>query len=172
MISAALLAAVLIASGDEGEPGSQPRALATRQACADNEIAYFGIRASSRVPLGKKSPPADNKARVVHVEPGSPAAEADLGIGEQIVAIDGTPIETADQLEAIIAARCPDQRILVETLGPEGLREISIVLTRGPGKVALKPRYTQIPRKSRGTLLEKSPPQKTGTTWYGWQTLL
>lgn len=78
--------------------------------------AYLGVRLDRRFgPLQAEELglPVARGARVTEVTPGSPAAHAQLRVGDVIVQIDDTPIDSDDHLVNLISLLAIDQRIEV-----------------------------------------------------------
>ena len=72
-------------------------------------------------------------AIVVDVEPGQAAAEAGIGIGDQIVQLDQQPVESALDLDSRLGARQPGEQVAVDLqprTGPP--RTVSVALRRVP----------------------------------------
>ncbi len=65
---------------------------------------------------------------VVHVEQGSPAAQAGLLLGDILVALDGQIIEDVDDLQALLSGDKVGQPVPVHIIRGGELRELSIVI--------------------------------------------
>ena len=82
--------------------------------------------------LGYELHPTGTGAVVLATEPGTPADEF-LEVGDTIVAVDGTPIGTYNDLAPTVSARAPGDQV---TLGVESQagesREVSLVLAARP----------------------------------------
>src|SRR4051794_25902998 len=73
-----------------------------------------------------------NGARVERVVPGGPAARAGLRAGDEIVAVDGRPVRSPDELTAQIARRRPRARAHVTILRGGDRRTLAVTLGRRP----------------------------------------
>lgn len=73
-------------------------------------LAGVGVRGGSVVP-------DEAKWRVAGVEPGTPAAEAGLRDGDDLVAVDGTPTATFDDLREAVGDRPGDEVVLTVRRG-------------------------------------------------------
>jgi S1-C subfamily serine protease len=83
--------------------------------------------------LGGSGPPSDNGAVVADVEPGTPAAKAGLGSGDEIVAIDGQAVDSPTALKTVMKTHKPGDRITVSWLDSSGNRhDATVVLAAGP----------------------------------------
>lgn len=59
---------------------------------------------------------AGGGARVLRVHPGSPAQRVGLSPGDVVLKINGWPVETSNDLVALVRAHDPGQRVAVEVL--------------------------------------------------------
>jgi S1-C subfamily serine protease len=83
--------------------------------------------------LGGSGPPSDSGAVVADVEPGTPAARAGLGSGDEIVAVDGRTVDSPTALKTIMKTHKPGDRITVSWLDSSGNRHgATVVLAAGP----------------------------------------
>ncbi len=92
--------------------------------------AWLGLGGASTEPGGVKG------VRVVGVAPGSPAEASGLKAGGQtpdvIVAVDGTPVETPEQLASSIAQRGVDQQVKFLVFSQGKFREVLVTLRAAP----------------------------------------
>lgn len=73
--------------------------------------------------------------RVMGVAPGSPAEQAGLVAGDApdtIVAVDGTPVETPEQLAELVAARAVGQTVKLLVFRGATFREVAVTLRAAP----------------------------------------
>jgi putative serine protease PepD len=73
-----------------------------------------------------------NGARVVRVVAGAPAKRAGLRVGDEIVAVDGRPVRSPDELTAQIARHKPGDRAQVTILRGADRRTLTVTLGRRP----------------------------------------
>ncbi|MDQ3990860.1 MAG: trypsin-like peptidase domain-containing protein [Actinomycetota bacterium] len=66
--------------------------------------------------------PVDRGALVVDTAPGGPADEAGIRVGDIIVAMNGEPVESSDEVRDIILEHEPDQDIEVDVVREGGAR--------------------------------------------------
>jgi S1-C subfamily serine protease len=80
--------------------------------------AYLGIAGGPRPlpPQARALVPADSCVEVVEVVPGSPAARAGLKPEDQIVAVDGMPVERVEDLQRLMVAERIGARVTVRLL--------------------------------------------------------
>jgi len=77
-------------------------------------------------------------ALLVGLVPDSPAAAAGLEVGEVIIAVNGTPVQLADDLVSVLSGLAPGDAVAltVEATTPEGLagatREVQLTLAEHP----------------------------------------
>ena len=76
--------------------------------------------------------PSDEGALVQDVAPGSPGARAGLRTYDVIVAVDGTPIESNDDLIRVIAARSAGSAATVRLLRDGHTRDVTLKLAERP----------------------------------------
>jgi S1-C subfamily serine protease len=96
----------------------------------------FGLPAepATTMALGMAQP----GALIVEVVEDSPAAEADLEVGDLIVAIDGKELDFEIGLADLIAEYAPEDTVTLEVLSPgEEVREVSVKLGEHPEKAGL-----------------------------------
>jgi serine protease Do len=99
--------------------------------------------------------PSDKGALVQDVTPGSPGARAGLRTYDVIVAVDGRPIESNDDLIRVIAARSAGSTATVHLLRDGRARDVTLKLAERPQRgrqesdVVIRPQ----PTARRGSLL-------------------
>lgn len=71
-------------------------------------------------------------ARIITVQPGSPAARAGIMGGDQIIGINGRPVGTPKQLAALVAASAPKTRIDIQFLRGRMERFATVELGEAP----------------------------------------
>lgn len=77
--------------------------------------------------------PADGRLRIVSpVLQGSPLYDAGLELGDRIAQLDGQPVTQSAQVDAIVAAHRPGDRVPVVVIGRTGTRETVLTLAENP----------------------------------------
>jgi S1-C subfamily serine protease len=116
------------------------------------EHAYIGVEMTTvtRELASNVRLPADHGVLVERVRPGSPAAEAGLrGGSSQVVvdgesyliggdvvtAIDGQPIESADQLRSVVTSKRPGDELTLQIHRQNETKEITVTLGRQPNSI-------------------------------------
>jgi S1-C subfamily serine protease len=99
--------------------------------------AFLGVEivtpSQANSSLGGYSPPSDSGAIVADVEPGTPAANAGLQSGDEIVAIDGHAVDSPTSLKTIMKTHQPGDRITVSWVDSSGNHhDATVVLAAGP----------------------------------------
>jgi serine protease Do len=77
--------------------------------------------------------PADRGVLVVQISPGSPAEDADITRGDILLAIDGTEVETGQQLQNALQEYEPGDDVTL-TFNRDG-EEIDVALTLGESQI-------------------------------------
>jgi putative serine protease PepD len=67
-------------------------------------------------------------ARVVSVQPGSPAADAGLQAGDVVTAIDDRPVTTSTELTASVRSRQPGEKVTLTVQRDGGTRTVEVTL--------------------------------------------
>ena len=75
-------------------------------------------------------------AGIVDVVPNSPAADADVQVGDVVMTFDGDAIATGNDLRDAIRSHRPDDEVSVEIVRSDGSRE-TITVTLGTNPVPL-----------------------------------
>jgi S1-C subfamily serine protease len=93
---------------------------------------YLGI-SSQPVKLPEHTPPVGGVQPkvgllLVHVEPGSPAAQAGLLLGDILIALDGQIIEDVDDLQALLVGDKVGQSVPLHIIRGGELREIQVTI--------------------------------------------
>jgi S1-C subfamily serine protease len=112
----------------------------TGQSSSDIQIgrpAFLGVEivspSQADSSLGGYSAPSDSGAVVANVEPGTPAADAGLASGDEIVAIDGRTVDSPTTLKTILKAHKPGDHVKVSWIDSSGNRHTAtVVLAAGP----------------------------------------
>lgn len=116
--------------------------------CREGEHAYLGIHLRAGA----------EHVEVEAIDPESPASGSGLAPGDQLVAVNGVTLTEPGQLAAIVASRCPGQKIILKSRDGYGFRETSIVLEVS--------RAVAAPKIDARTTLSDEP--RSGG-WYGWK---
>lgn len=91
----------------------------------DSHRAYMGVTLTD-IPTGGVG--------IVSVQPGTPAAQAGIKPGTQLVAIDGTPVQSVDQVSVILAQRKPGDTIKLTLMTQARKKEtVALRLAQYPG---------------------------------------
>ncbi len=119
---------------------------------------------------------------IVKVSDPSPAMQAGIQAQDVLLAIDGEPVQTADQLAAVLAAIPPDKQVRALIGRTEGVNEVTMTArtrppkSRTPDQVPLPQsvdssglsalgneasRFTQQPTQKTGSNIEVPPPSVT-----------
>ncbi len=83
---------------------------------------------------GKLSASGDIGLIVVSVEPGGPAANAGLLLGDVLVAIDGTPVGAPDAVQAVVGSRAVGSILVATILRAGAAAEVRITLGERPSR--------------------------------------
>lgn len=137
MLAATLLLATFLAAPSEP--------------CRAGERAYLGIHVRAGA----------EHVEVVAIDAESPASTSGLAPGDRLIAVNGTTLKSAEALEAIVAARCPGQKIILKSSDAYGFRETLIVLEALPTNDAPKLGEVTTAREARVT--------GGWNDWYGWK---
>jgi S1-C subfamily serine protease len=100
------------------------------------QLVKFGhVVNSGRPYLGVRIGDTGNGVYVGEVSAGSPAAKAGLRAGDVIVAVDGTPTPTSDDLGTFLATRKPGQTVTLKVQRQSGATaQLKVTLGEYPGK--------------------------------------
>jgi S1-C subfamily serine protease len=92
----------------------------------DVQFGFLGVGAAQQASTGTTS--LDSGAVVASVESGSAAAEAGLTDGDRVLAIDGEPVASFEELAGIVSSEAPNTTVtlLVERDGEQ--RELEVTL--------------------------------------------
>jgi S1-C subfamily serine protease len=99
--------------------------------------AFLGVAivapAQAGTALNGYTPPSPNGAVVASAQPGTPAANAGLGSGDEITAIDGRSVDSPATLKTILKGHKPGDRVRVRWLDSSGRQhDASVQLAAGP----------------------------------------
>jgi S1-C subfamily serine protease len=104
----------------------------TVEAGEDTETVEIGLPAFLGILLGSATPTSVG-VRVSGVIDGTPAAEAGLGTGDVITAIDGVDVSGSDELSAILAKHEPGDWVSLSFTDSGGVAHgATVTLTEGP----------------------------------------
>ncbi len=73
---------------------------------------------------------------VAAVTPGSPAAAAGIGVGDEVTAVDGRALESATGLAGLLAASAPGSPLRLTLRGSRGARVADVTLGESPAVLA------------------------------------
>src|SRR5262249_47507720 len=91
----------------------------------DGEVrgVWVGLRGKTLV-SGEENRPRGFRVRLVY--PGSPAARAGVRVGDQVVSVDGTPIDSQEAFETALSTRGPGRPLKLALRSKEGERTITL----------------------------------------------
>lgn len=79
---------------------------------------------------------ARDEPMVAEVLPGSPAAEAGIGVGDSLTAVDGVPVQSSAQFGGFIRRRAPGTVVRIAVRSPSGAaRDVSLALSENRPEV-------------------------------------
>ncbi|HEY1252904.1 MAG TPA: trypsin-like peptidase domain-containing protein [Thermoanaerobaculia bacterium] len=84
---------------------------------------WVGLRGKTLV-SGEENRPRGFRVRLVY--PGSPAARAGVRVGDQVVSVDGTPIDSQEAFETALSTRGPGRPLKLALRGKDGERTITL----------------------------------------------
>ena len=92
-------------------------------------MAYLGVGTVTVTPglAFQFNLPVRSGAYVENVAPGGPAEKAGIAQGDVIVALDGRPVASYQQLGTLIHAHSPGDSATVTVVHPDGTRQTSTV---------------------------------------------
>jgi S1-C subfamily serine protease len=76
--------------------------------------------------------------RVRSVEPGSPAEQAGIRAGDQIVSVDATPIDSHDAFETALSTRGPGKPMKIGVKNGSGVRTVTVVGREPPADYGVR----------------------------------
>ena len=84
---------------------------------------WIGVRGKTLV-SGEENRPRGFRVRMVY--PGSPAARAGVQVGDQVVSVDGTPIDSQEAFETVLSTRGPGRPLKLSLRGKGGERTVTL----------------------------------------------
>ena len=84
---------------------------------------WIGIRGKTLV-SGEENRPRGFRVRSVH--PNSPASRAGVKVGDQVVSVDGTAIDSQEAFETILSTRGPGRALKLVVRGKDGERTVTL----------------------------------------------
>jgi serine protease Do len=109
---------------------------------------WIGVRGKTLV-SGEENRPRGYRVRFVY--PTSPASRAGIREGDQIVAVDGTPIDSQEAFETVLSTRGPGAPLKLALRNKQGDRNATVVGEAPPAGIGV-----QILREDLGMTLRKS----------------
>jgi len=97
------------------------------------ERAYLGVSTATVTPADNLR--VDRGAFVEGVEPGGPAEEGEIQMGDIVVRIDGRPIESSEDVAAAIDAKKPGDRVKVEVIREGEPETLEVELGKRPDQL-------------------------------------
>ena len=97
--------------------------------------AYLGVQSVPLTPQIARQfgLTAQQGALVIDVAPGGPAAAAGIKPGDVIVAIDGSPVNTAEDLLAALRQHAPGDKVTLRIVRAGNQRDVPVTLGNFPG---------------------------------------
>ncbi|HEY2797234.1 MAG TPA: trypsin-like peptidase domain-containing protein [Thermoanaerobaculia bacterium] len=84
---------------------------------------WVGLRGKTLV-SGEENRPRGFRVRLVY--PGSPAARAGVHVGDQVVSVDGSPIDSQEAFETALSTRGPGRPLKIALRGKDGERTVTL----------------------------------------------
>jgi serine protease Do len=84
---------------------------------------WIGVRGKTLV-SGEENRPRGFRVRMVY--PDSPAARAGVQVGDQVVSVDGTPIDSQEAFETVLSTRGPGRPLKLALRGKGGERTVTL----------------------------------------------
>jgi S1-C subfamily serine protease len=84
---------------------------------------WIGIRGKTLV-SGEENRPRGFRVRIVY--PDSPAARAGVQVGDQVMSVDGTPIDSQEAFETVLSTRGPGRPLKLVVRGKGGERTVTL----------------------------------------------
>jgi putative serine protease PepD len=102
---------------------------------ADQIVAHGKVVDSHRAYLGVRVGQTNGNGVIVgSVDPGGPAADAGVRVGDMVVSIDGTPTPTIAELDTVIADLTPGQKVPIVVTHQDGAKAtLDVTLGTYPG---------------------------------------
>jgi serine protease Do len=96
---------------------------------------WVGVRGKTLL-SGEENRPRGFRVRVVY--PGSPAARAGVRVGDQIVTVDGAPIDSQEAFETVLSTRGPGRPLKVALRNREGEHTVTLQGETPPAGLGLR----------------------------------
>ena len=96
---------------------------------------WVGLRGKTLV-SGEENRPRGLKVQGVY--PNSPASRAGVRVGDQIVSVDGTPIDSQEAFETVLSTRGPGRPLKMLLRGKEGERTVTLQGEAPPAGLGLR----------------------------------
>ena len=96
---------------------------------------WVGLRGKTLL-SGEENRPRGFRVRLVY--PGSPAARAGVRAGDQILSVDGSPIDSQEAFETVLSTRGPGRPLKMSLKGKEGERSVTLQGEAPPAGLGLR----------------------------------
>ena len=166
---------VTVLSNEEAETGNSPaKKNSSKNTKGPQDSGWLGLIVDDSIITGRLV--------IVKVSDPSPAMQAGIQAQDVLLAIDGEPVQTADQLAAVLAAIPPEKQVRALIGRTEGVNEVTMTArtrppkSRTPDQVPLPQsvdsrglsaleneasRFTQQPTQNTGLNISVPPPSVT-----------
>ena len=119
-------AAITVAGWGVLTVGAATNAPSNTALAQSGQTAYLGVRIQD----------ANGAVLVSEVDPGSPADEAGISVGDLIVAVDGNEVASASDLVQMIQAHAPGDEVTLTLEWRGEARDVSVTLAAAPTSTA------------------------------------
>ena len=131
---------------------------------------FLGVTLQALTPDLAKSfgPEVAEGILISEVQPGSPAAKANLKPGDIIVRVEGRPVKTLEQLQELVAAQAPGAKVALEIVRNGKPQTLGVVLAERQGAAAAQPPAT--PTNFLGIVVQDLTPDLAARLGYRQET--
>jgi len=102
------------------------------------EVQPVWIGLHGRTVTSRRDDDRPRGLRVRSVEPGSPAERAGIRSGDQIVSVDGSPIDSQDSFETILSTRGPGKPMKITLKDAQGERTVTVAGETPPADYGMR----------------------------------